>query len=223
MIAGRRCPGKTREEAQRHLKLVHGPLVYNAPADAGAMPAAYAQNHVIDHPPEALARGRGDCDLVTEVWFDSVGHLREATSTPYYREVLQPDEANFVDQVSVRAALVREGPRHGTEPPAAVRVFLFLKGQAAGPLTVEPAMAEAATAALAYAIDTPLPPPDGTAPFASVIVTFSFADHDAARRFCATALPRLMDDLAPALDEPSSFHVLAEHYPVPRLRALAAA
>jgi len=102
LFLARRAPGLTRKAAQAHLRDVHGPMVVLPPADAGAMPAYYAQNHVIDGAYPAGDTPHGiERDLVTELQFDSMAAMQAAVTTPYYLENLRPDEPRFVHDPSV--------------------------------------------------------------------------------------------------------------------------
>lgn len=210
IILGRRASGKSRRAAQDHLKMVHGRMVVCPPADAGAMPARYVQNHVIDgiYPSGSTAHGV-ERDLVTELWFDDFDHLRGSTSTPYYLDNLKPDEPRFVDDSSVAKMVVRpevmvEGER-GT-----FKVFL-----AAG--SASDALDQLVTSARGIGgsvRNVALPPPDGSAPFVPLIYEAWFEALDDAYA--------LLDSFAVSLpaDAAHSFAVVAEQYDSARLAKL---
>jgi hypothetical protein len=117
MIVARRAPGMSRSAAHKHLRDTHGPMVVCAPANAGPMPSGYVQNHVFDGAyPAGEARRMIERDIVTELWFDTIDHMRASVTTPYYLTNLKPDEPCFVDDPTVERlvvdeAIVRDGPR----------------------------------------------------------------------------------------------------------------
>ncbi|MEA1673417.1 EthD domain-containing protein [Nitrospirillum sp. BR 11163] len=127
LIAGRRCLTKSREQALAHLRTVHGPMVFSPPADAGAMPSRYEQNHVFHPSTESSGSWLADRDFVTEIWFNDFPHLAASISTPYYMTHLRPDEDNFVDQDTVLKSVVREEGKWGVTKPDAAKLFIFLK------------------------------------------------------------------------------------------------
>lgn len=125
IIIGRRAPGISRQACHRHLRDVHGQLVVFPPADAGAMPGDYVQNHVIDGVyPTGDGPGSIERDLVTEIWFDDFDHLRASTETAYYRSVLKPDEPRFVDERTVEKLPVRPTDILAGENPGLFKVFI---------------------------------------------------------------------------------------------------
>lgn len=223
VITGRGAAGKSREAAQRHMRAVHGPMVYAPPPDAGAMPSYYAQNPAIDDGGVLLEAWRSDRDFVTEIGFADVAHLKAATSTRYYLETLRPDESNFVDQTSVRAALTRPELRSGADGAEAARLFVFLKrGGDHGAFARERAEAlsefAADSAVIARACDAALPAPDGReAPF-DVVERLSFATRESAFDFARRRFAALVRGLAPWIEPRMSFAVFADPHSVERLK-----
>lgn len=219
LIFGRCAADKTRAAALSHMRAVHGPMVYDPPADAGAMPTTYGQNHALEDGDALPARWRGDCDFVTEIGFDKIADLKAATSTPYFLTQLRPDESNFVNQATVRAIPTRLEGISGTEGFEPVRLFLFLKLKA--PYIAQALDEQASAAAVtARASHVALPSPDGRpAPFDRV-ERLSFASRAAAVDFVQSRFAALAEMLAPLVETPGSFALLADHYSVARLRAV---
>ena len=110
MILGRRRGGMTVAQHHRYMTDVHGAMVVGAIAQQpGEMPQRYVHNHVYDatfRAPKRSSEGFADPltiarDFVTQVWFSNPQQARASTEAAFYREQLQPDEDNFVDQSSV--------------------------------------------------------------------------------------------------------------------------
>jgi mannose-6-phosphate isomerase-like protein (cupin superfamily) len=218
IIVGRCARDKTREAAHRHMRFVHGPMVYAPPPDAGPMPRYYAQNPAFDDDGALPPAWRAGRDFVTEVGFDDFAHLRAATSTPYYLDRLRPDESNFVDPSSVCAVATRQAHASGAE--GATRLFVFLKRRCET-ADLEPALAALAddAAVTGRAGDVALPAPDGRpSPFDSV-ERFSFADRAAALDFTRRKFASFAEALAPHLEAQESFAILADHHSVERLKS----
>jgi hypothetical protein len=224
VIVGRCALDKTRQAAHRHMRDVHGPLVYAAPPEAGPMPCYYAQNPAFDDAGALPASWRAGRDFVTEVGFDDLPHLKAATSTPYYLNQLRPDESNFVDQSSVRAVATREERSSAADSDAGARLFVFLKRRgleadfARGcALAADEAIADAAVTN--WASDVALPAPEGRPTPFDRIERFSFANRDAALDFARRRFAAYAESLAPHIDAGESFAVFADHYSVERLKA----
>ena len=221
VIVGGCAADKTRDAAHRHMRTVHGPMVYDPPPDAGPMPSYYAQNPAFDDAGALPALWRGDRDFVTEVGFGDIGDLKAATSTPYSLDRLRPDEGNFVNQATVQAVATREETRSGSESPEAVRLFLFLKRRGSQDefgrrcALVERMVDGAVTA---RASDVALPVPDGREASFDRIERLSFADRAAALAFVQRSFAALVEPLAPCVETPGSFALLVDHYSVARLK-----
>ena len=213
-IYGRCARDKSRAAALDHMRRVHGPMVYAPPPDAGPMPSAYAQNHGFDDEGALPAPWRGARDFVTQVGFDDFAHLRAATSTPYYLERLRPDEANFVDPPSVRAAPTR--PAHASGAQGAAVLFVVLKLRSEAPAPPDDA------AVVGRAADVALPGPEGRpAPFDRIERVF-FADRAAGRDYARRRFAAYAEALAPHVEATQSFALLADHYSLERLKGDAA-
>ncbi len=217
VIVGRCARDKTREAAHRHMRDVHGPMVYAPPPDAGPTPnPAFDDDGAL--PPSWRANG----DFVTEVGFDDFPHLSAATSTPYYLNKLRPNETNFVDPSSVRAVPTREDYPNGAG--GAARLFLFVKrrGETAAFERARRVALEALAgdaAVTGRASDVALPASEGRqAPFDRV-ERLSFADRAAALDFAPRRFPAFAESLAPHLEAQESFAVFADHHPFERFTA----
>ncbi|MEE3627717.1 EthD domain-containing protein [Nitrospirillum sp. BR 11752] len=225
LIAGRRCLTKSRDQALTHLRTVHGPMVFAPPADAGAMPSRYEQNHVFYPQADSSGPWLADRDFVTEVWFNDFGHLAASVSTPYYLSRLRPDEDNFVDQDTVLKSVVREEGKWGVTTPDAAKLFIFLKRSPSTDITAFDAARDSAVNDLrtlsqpvAGLVNVALPGPGGAEPYADHVLEFWFPDQATALSAVGTAVLPTLDRLSPVLDTQRSFFVLADAYPVERLR-----
>lgn len=93
-----RKPGITAAEAFHGNHRVHGDLVRAAPADFKAQILRYTQSYPFD---AAYGRtGAQAFDGVSELWYESPKTLQENLAHPYYRDVVQPDGANFADEAA---------------------------------------------------------------------------------------------------------------------------
>lgn len=141
MIVGRRRGGMTVTQLHHYMTDVHGAMVVGAIAkQPGEMPQRYVQNHVHDatfRAPALAPEGAADPltvarDFVTQVWFDNPQQARAAMEAAFYREQLQPDEDNFVDQPSVVKLPVAEQTVFDTGRAGLTnKVFVFHRRNAA--------------------------------------------------------------------------------------------
>jgi vanillate O-demethylase ferredoxin subunit len=136
IILGRRRPGQSRGEHRHHIRRVHGELVLRYIAeDPAHAPRRYVQNVVLDGEFPAVAAGADpfalDRDFVTQISFDELAGLPRSRDTAFYRERLQGDEDNFVDQGTVLAlpATWREC-RASAGARSAHKVFVFTRRRA---------------------------------------------------------------------------------------------
>jgi EthD domain len=223
IIAGRRADGITQMAAHSHLRDVHGAMVVRPPIWAGPMPVGYVQNHVRRGAySEIISAHSIERDLVTELWFEDIAHLQASTTTPYYKQKLQPDEPNFVDQATVERMLcaVSQIDKPG---PERFKTFVFLRcldfastsemgGLVSQWLKERPGFGR-------LQVNIPLQTPDGDRPFADLIIEAWFATIEAA--------DGVVDDVASLysgvsgvhIDASQSFVVSAEEYSTERLRA----
>lgn len=223
MLSGRATPSRPRQEAMGHLKAVHGPLVYDAPSDAGAMPTLYVQNHVdetLDLPPK-LANWTWDRDFVTEIFFDDLAHLRASTQTPYYLDVLKPDEARFVDHESVRPLIVEEHRQGVVVGDTAWKVFVYLK--AAGDREAFErgwikAREAVASLCMAQAANIPIRAAGAPPAFVDGVWALWFPTRGAASTFINGPLLLALASFDDRLNQEAGFVVLAQELPVSRLR-----
>ncbi len=222
IISARTTLDRPRAEAIRHLKTVHGPLVYDAPADAGVMPSVYVQNHVEDDLPlpAALEGWRWDRHLVTEISFETIDHLKASTATPYYRARLQPDEPRFVDPASVRPLVIAGPPV--VETDATWKLFVYI-GAAGDREDFDAAWVEAreisepfiAAQTATRVVDAPGAPPA----FVDGVWSLWFDTADQARAFAADHLEPALKIFGDHIDGRRGRIVLAEQFTVDRLRA----
>ena len=210
IVMGRRAAGRTRTATHAHMRSVHATLVLLPPEDAGSMPADYTQNHVFDgvYPPvgaHAIER-----DLFTELWPAAATGPRAIT--PYFRDRLQPDEENFVDNTTVQKVFTDTQPLRAG-PQGLFKVFMALTG--GDPV----AAADAIPSALSSALNRAVPGPSGDPVFVDNVVEFWFDD----RAVAAAVLERWPALLAATgADAAASFAVAAEQFDSARLCAMLA-
>lgn len=222
-ILARRAPGLTRQAAQAHLRDVHGRMVVLPPADAGALPAYYAQNHIVDGGyPAGDGAHAVERDLVTEVNFESMPAMQAALATPYYLEKLGPDEPRFVHNPSVvRLNVVPQRIIEGARTSAKLFVFVSRTpdlddGRWAA---IRSGIAETMSGwdgLEALTENVVAPPPHGQR-FVDSAFEAWFDDHAAAMA-AASLVPGLFD--IDGIDRDRSLSVVAEEYTEERLRAL---
>jgi EthD domain len=214
MIFGRRARDKTRRAAQLHLQHIHGRMVVSPPADAGPMPARYVQNHVIDG---VYPSGQGpfgiERDLVTELWFENLDHLRASTSTAYYLDNLKPDEPTFVDDQSVEKLIVRPELLLPGEF-GQYKVFIGLASHDRPDADAFGQQLLSANGIGGAIRNTVMPPPDGSDPFVTIVYEAWFAALDDAYALVMSITGSLLQDDA------GGFAVVAEQYDAARLAAL---
>ena len=116
-------------EQRAYMKDVHGAAVLRLIAEEpGVAPRRYVQNHVT----ASYAAGGAapdPRDFATQIWFDDPAQMQAALTAPQYVDVLQPDEANFVDRPSV-TMLPLEPTTLQAPTGGAAKVFLLLASDA---------------------------------------------------------------------------------------------
>ncbi|KQS04695.1 hypothetical protein ASG11_10910 [Sphingomonas sp. Leaf357] len=222
-ILARRTPGLTRQAAQAHLRDVHGRMVVLPPADAGALPAYYVQNHIVDG---GYPAGDGaqaiERDLVTEVNFESMAAMQAALATPYYLEKLGPDEPRFVHNPSVvRLAVVPQTIVEGSRTFAKLFVFVSRTPDLddARWTAIRDGVGETMRGwdgLVALTENVVAPPPHGQRFVDSVFE--AWFDGHAAAMDAASRVPALF--AVDGIDRDRSLTVVAEEYTEERLRAL---
>ena len=207
IVMGRRAPGRTRAAGHAHMRSIHAGLVLLPPEDAGSMPADYTQNHVFDGVYPSAGAHAIERDLFTEIWPAAAG---PRAVTPYFRDKLQPDEENFVDNETVQKVFCDAQPLKAG-PQGDFKVFLAFTG---GDPTAAIAVVENA---LSSAQNRAVPGPSGDPAFVDNVVEFWFAE----RADAAGVLERWPAVLAATRADPAtSFAVAAEQFDSARLRAL---
>lgn len=225
MIIGRRAPGITRNAAHRHLRDVHGQMVVRPPADAGAMPRGYVQNHVLDGVyPGGTGAHAIERDLMTELWFDDIGQLRASTATPYYLTNLKPDEPLFVDDDSVAKMVVRPDMLRESNSDARYKLFVLLGASDTGPVDAIRAVLDAKFLGIkgldAAVVNIAQTPPDGTAPFVDMIYEGWFVERADADTALSTLTDMPGETPVGSLDPTRCFALVAEEYTTERLLGL---
>ena len=132
MIVGGRPSGMTSAQQRHYMQHIHGKMVVDfIGAHPELAPARYVQNHVFDGSFRATPAVAGDPfaisrDFITQVWFNSQEHAGAAMTASFYRERLQPDEENFVDQPNVVKLPVVEVEVFGADvPTGCIKLFVF--------------------------------------------------------------------------------------------------
>jgi hypothetical protein len=207
LFAGRRAPGRTRHAAQHHLQHGHGRAVVMPPPDSGPMPIDYVQNHVLDGSYPGVGHHAIERDLMTELWFEDLAHLRASVATPYYQQVLRPDEPRFVDDATVAKmqvdpVLIKDGRRTRCK-----LAWLLTHEETDRDLLPATSMADFQRIVL----NRVAPPPDGPA-FVTTVIEAWHDDLDAVRRH-ADHWP--FDD---RIDRTRSLGLLLEEFTTTRLR-----
>ena len=93
----KRKPGMSSEDFHRHWTETHKALALGA-KDFMSHIRKYVQCHQI---PEVVLKGQRlvpHYDGIVELWADSLEEMNLAFATPGYRNIIQPDEANFCDE-----------------------------------------------------------------------------------------------------------------------------
>lgn len=120
IICGRRRSDQTLAAHRNHMRDVHGRLVLDyIAADPENAPRRYVQNHVFDATcadgdPASSILALG-VDFVTEVTFPSLEAAQASQRTPFYKERLQPDEANMTDVTRVLGGPFRQTKAAGPD------------------------------------------------------------------------------------------------------------
>jgi uncharacterized protein (TIGR02118 family) len=94
-----RLPGLSLDEFSERWRTVHGPLAAQAPGLQ-----RYVQNHIL---PEAYTVQRPTHDGFSELWFDDLAALRNATSSPVWRTLREDGQNLFVYPMAVVIARER--------------------------------------------------------------------------------------------------------------------
>lgn len=110
----KRKPGLTLEEFQRHWAEVHGPLVAQTP-NVEKYLKRYVQHH-IRRATGFPGVGTLDYDGFSEAWFVSEEARKEMHDQPYQKEIMTPDEAEFLDMDATRLLMMdRQVVQIGTD------------------------------------------------------------------------------------------------------------
>jgi hypothetical protein len=99
---------RSPDEAQRHWTDEHGLLFLGTPGLGG-----YAQNR------PSRVTGR----VCSQTWFESREAERRAYDSPYYRDVVAADEADFLERSSAWTAVVTSSLREGRPGPCRAMIF----------------------------------------------------------------------------------------------------
>lgn len=219
-ICAARRPGLTHEAYSRYLRDDHARLVLGTEPVSRHL-QRYVQQHVLD-----AAYGEK-----APTWrYDSVSHISAAsladqmaaTATPEYRDIIQPDEANFADQRSPMFLMFEEQalwlPVRGASPYRLLHYLRVRPGLKSEDLmatwekrherlvTQDPAVARPLRRAVLHRAH---PGPKGETPAYSGMLELGFLQWSE-----ASALSRLAEQfettLAPLLDPQTGFHLLAE-------------
>src|SRR5690554_3055043 len=84
-------PELTREQAQKHWREVHGPLVLKVPGVVG-----YTQNHCVETVGMSLPNGETlVIDGIAEAWWDSLESYEAAMVSPEWKALNADSEINF--------------------------------------------------------------------------------------------------------------------------------
>ncbi len=109
MHLGRRKEGMTHEEAVRHHREVHGPLVAKVFGQRIKKYVAHYVTEAIAQPTMAPTTAGLPFDFVPEVWFDvdTWSHLKELHQSPEFAE-LGREEKEFIDPAKLVAVIFED-------------------------------------------------------------------------------------------------------------------
>lgn len=98
-----RVPGMAVEDFVAHHRDRHAPLFTSIPEAQ-----QYVRKYVVSHPVPAENYPAPAYDGLTEIWFDSWADHDAFFGSANYRELVNPDEATFIDPASVGMMVTEE-------------------------------------------------------------------------------------------------------------------
>jgi len=115
----KRKEGLTLEQFHQHWFGTHGPLIRSTPELARHV-VRYEQHRRV---PEPAWAGTAGYDGITIQWFETVDEFTAFCAEPAYAELIEPDEATFLDRdafvwmITEEPVVTMEGPTTGRGAP----------------------------------------------------------------------------------------------------------
>ncbi len=98
-----RVPDMDVDQFVKHHRDQHGPLFASIPEAA-----KYVRKYTVSHPVPAEGYPAPAYDGLTEIWFDSWDDHNAFFTSKNYKELVNPDEATFIDMASVGVMVTEE-------------------------------------------------------------------------------------------------------------------
>ncbi|NYI88377.1 uncharacterized protein (TIGR02118 family) [Amycolatopsis endophytica] len=92
VITLKRRQGMTHEEFKHYQQTIHRPLLMSIPESD-----RYLRRFVVSYPVPAPRYPEPDYDSVVEAWFDTMADLESLYFSDNFRQIVDPDHANFID------------------------------------------------------------------------------------------------------------------------------
>lgn len=99
----KRVEGMSIEEFVTHHRERHAPLFTSIPEAQ-----QYVRRYTVSHPVPAASYPAPAYDGLTEIWFETWADHDAFFASENYREVVNPDEATFIDLASVATMVTEE-------------------------------------------------------------------------------------------------------------------
>jgi uncharacterized protein (TIGR02118 family) len=112
IICLKRKPGMSAAEFHRYWKEVHAPTVKGVPEFMRYL-RRYVQSHTVSDSVPGFPAAPSEYDGIAELWFDSLEDVGKAFSEPRYFEIIQKDDARFLDVANCRIFVTEEILMHG--------------------------------------------------------------------------------------------------------------
>lgn len=98
-----RIDGTSVEDFVDHHRNHHAPLLTSIPEST-----KYVRKYTVSHPVPARNYPKPAYDGLTEIWFDSWADHDAFFASDNYKQLVNPDEATFIDQGSIGVMVTQE-------------------------------------------------------------------------------------------------------------------
>jgi uncharacterized protein (TIGR02118 family) len=102
-----RRPDTTHEQFLEYWRDHHAPFFVSQPIVKKTV-RRYVQSQTLSDTPAGISTA--PFDGIAQLWFDDIAGFLEYIQSPNYRDVIQPDEAKFVDPKKVQFLFSEEMP-----------------------------------------------------------------------------------------------------------------